>query len=90
TLAASDYCASMIVDAPNAGDSSGTVTYKFDVVILTPTDPNKANGTLLSFAAQSSGVSTIVKTISPSRGSNVYVGGADPRREGIALGDSPI
>ena len=47
TLAASDYCASMIVDAPNAGDSSGTVTYKFDVVILTPTDPNKANGTLL-------------------------------------------
>ena len=47
TLSASDYCASMIVDAPNAADANGTVSYKFDVVILTPTDPNKANGTLL-------------------------------------------
>jgi hypothetical protein len=47
TLSASDYCAAMLVDAPNAGDSSGTVIYKFDVVILTPTDPTKANGTLL-------------------------------------------
>ena len=47
-------------------------------------------GHTVSFAAQSSGVSTIVKTMSPSRGSSIYVGGADPRREGIALGDSPI
>jgi gamma-glutamyltranspeptidase/glutathione hydrolase len=50
----------------------------------------RALGHTVSFAAQSSGVSTIVKTMSPSRGSPVYVGGADPRREGIALGDSPI
>jgi gamma-glutamyltranspeptidase / glutathione hydrolase len=50
----------------------------------------RALGHTVSFAAQSSGVSTIVKTMSPSRGSNIYVGGADPRREGIALGDSPI
>ena len=47
TLSVSDHCAAMIVDAPNAGDASGTVTYKFDVVILTPTDPSKASGTLL-------------------------------------------
>ncbi|NCV61754.1 MAG: gamma-glutamyltransferase, partial [Betaproteobacteria bacterium] len=47
-------------------------------------------GHTVSFAAQSSGVSTIVKTTIPSRASPVYLGGADPRREGIALGDSPL
>ncbi|NDG83088.1 MAG: gamma-glutamyltransferase [Betaproteobacteria bacterium] len=50
----------------------------------------RALGHTVSFAAQSSGVSTIVKTIIPGRASPVYVGGADPRREGIALGDSPL
>lgn len=39
-------------------------------------------GHTVSFAAQSSGVSTIIKTPTGS-----LVGGADPRREGIALGD---
>ena len=39
-------------------------------------------GHTVSFAAQSSGVSTILKTPGGS-----LVGGADPRREGIALGD---
>ena len=39
-------------------------------------------GHTVSFAAQSSGVSTILKT--PG---GTLVGGADPRREGIALGD---
>ena len=38
-------------------------------------------GHTVSFAAQSSGVSTIIKT------RDGFVGGADPRREGIALGD---
>jgi gamma-glutamyltranspeptidase/glutathione hydrolase len=49
----------------------------------------RALGHTVSFAAQSSGVSTIVKTMMPGHTSPVYVGGADPRREGIALGDSP-
>ena len=38
-------------------------------------------GHTVSFAAQSSGVSTIIKT------RDGFAGGADPRREGIALGD---
>lgn len=39
-------------------------------------------GHTVSFAAQSSGTSTIIKTDSG------FVGAADPRREGIALGDT--
>ena len=34
---ASDSCAATIVDLKNAADSAGNVSYKFDVVILTPT-----------------------------------------------------
>ncbi len=45
----------------------------------------RALGHTVSVAAQSSGVSTIVKTT--SGGQTVYVGGADPRREGLVLGD---
>ena len=43
-------------------------------------------GHTVSFAAQSSGVSTIIKVQRPGA-VPVLVGGADPRREGIALGD---
>ena len=43
-------------------------------------------GHTVSFAAQSSGVSTIIKVQRPG-GGTALVGGADPRREGIALGD---
>jgi len=42
-----DPCASTIVDLANAADANGNVTYKFDVVILTPTDATKGSGTLL-------------------------------------------
>ena len=47
TVKASDPCAPTIVDLKNAADGTGAVKYSFDVVILTPTDPAKANGTLL-------------------------------------------
>ena len=43
-------------------------------------------GHTVSFAAQSSGVGTIIKNKSASDAMQL-VGGADPRREGIALGD---
>lgn len=46
-VSAKDACAATIVDLKNAADSSGMVAYKFDVVIITPTDGTKASGTLL-------------------------------------------
>jgi hypothetical protein len=46
-VSAKDPCAATIVDLKNAADASGTVAYKFDVVIITPTDGAKASGTLL-------------------------------------------
>jgi Alpha/beta hydrolase domain len=46
-VSAKDACAATIVDLKNAADASGTVTYKFDVIIITPSDGTKANGTLL-------------------------------------------
>jgi len=44
---ANDKCAPTIVDLRNAADGTGMVKYSFDVVILTPTDSAKGNGTLL-------------------------------------------
>ena len=46
-VSATDKCASTIVDLKNSGDASGNVTYKFDVVILTPTVKANGNGSLL-------------------------------------------
>jgi hypothetical protein len=46
-VAPGDKCAGTIVDLKNTvPDAAGNVSYKFDVVVLTPTDPTKANGTL--------------------------------------------
>jgi gamma-glutamyltranspeptidase/glutathione hydrolase len=47
----------------------------------------RAMGHTVSVGAQSSGISTIVRTQTGS--TSVLTGGADPRREGIALGDTP-
>jgi len=48
-------------------------------------------GHTVSFSAQSSGVSTIIRVPANwSAGLPNLGGGADPRREGIALGDSPF
>ena len=46
-VAANDNCAPTIVDLKNAADASGNVRYKFDVVVLMPTDAAKASGSLL-------------------------------------------
>jgi len=45
----------------------------------------RAMGHTVSVSAQSSGISTIVRV--PSNGTTVLAGGADPRREGVVLGD---
>ena len=45
-------------------------------------------GHTVSFAAQSSGVGTIIKSLPAGTVMPVLVGGADPRREGIVLGDA--
>jgi gamma-glutamyltranspeptidase/glutathione hydrolase len=46
----------------------------------------RALGHTVSTSAQSSGISTILRT--RLNGENVWQGGADPRREGVALGDT--
>jgi len=88
TVEATDPCAPMIVDLKNAASSSGTVTYKFDVVVLTPTDATKANGTLLYevtnrtssivFSALNDSTSndlfTAVKPVVPATAAGVVVG----------------
>ena len=48
----------------------------------------RALGHTVSVAAQSSGVSTIIRAPAAA-GGTMLVGGADPRREGLGLGDSP-
>jgi len=46
----------------------------------------RALGHTVSTGAQSSGISTVIRRT--TGGTSVLTGGADPRREGIALGDT--
>ena len=48
----------------------------------------RSMGHTVSFAAQSSGVGTIIKILPAGTAAPVLVGGVDPRREGIVLGDA--
>ena len=48
----------------------------------------RALGHTVSVAAQSSGVSTVIRVPATANGPAVLAGGADPRREGLALGDA--
>ena len=50
----------------------------------------RALGHTVSVAAQSSGVSTVIKLPATATGRSVLAGGADPRREGLALGDAVL
>lgn len=48
----------------------------------------RAMGHTVSINAQSSGIGTVIRV--PSKGSTILQGGADPRREGVVLGDTFI
>ncbi|MBC7604948.1 MAG: gamma-glutamyltransferase family protein, partial [Ramlibacter sp.] len=63
------------IDASNNGSNDPLVTGL------------RARGHTVSVAAQSSGVSTIVRKNKAGVADKILEGGADPRREGIALGD---
>ena len=86
---AKDPCAATIVDLKNApADASGNVSYRFDVILLTPTDAAKASGTLLyevtnrtnsiSFAALQDGTANdlynAVKPVIPAAATGVVRG----------------
>ena len=62
------------VDVTNNGANDGLITGL------------RALGHTVNFGAQSSGISTIVR-ISRDNGLPAWAGGADPRREGLVLGD---
>jgi len=66
----------------NATIPAGGIAGGADPIVTTL----RSMGHTVSVAAQVSGISTIVKT--QRNGSPVLEGGADPRREGIALGDN--
>ena len=51
-------------------------------------DGLKAKGHTVSTSAQSSGISTIVRT--QKNGASVLEGGVDPRREGLVLGNGAL
>lgn len=70
-VAANDYCAPTIVDLRNAADASGMVRYKFDVVVLMPTDAAKSSGTLLYIVNNRSSTSSLEKLVDGS-GNDLY------------------
>lgn len=68
---ASDPCAPMIVDLRNAADANGNVTYKFDVLVLTPSDAAKASGSLLYIVNNRSN-SSALEALNEGSGNNLY------------------
>ena len=65
-VAANDYCAPTIVDLRNAADASGIVRYKFDVVVLMPTEAAKSSGSLLYIVNNRSSTSSLEKLVDGS------------------------
>jgi hypothetical protein len=70
-VSATDKCASTIVDLKNSGDASGNVTYKFDVIVLMPTDKAKANGSLLYIVNNRSSTSSF-EVLNDGSSNNLY------------------
>lgn len=81
---ASDSCAATIVDLKNAADSAGNVSYKFDVVILTPTDATKANGSLL-YVVNNRTNSSAFEALNDGSGNDLY-GNTAPVIPAAAMG----
>ena len=71
--------------ATNVGSGTQTSTWPATAP-TTQSSPACAPWVTVNTAAQSSGISTIVRR-SNTAGFFCYEGGADPRREGVALGD---
>ena len=72
------------IDASNSGNNDPLVTGLRALGHVVPVTA-QAGGTP-TVTAQSSGISTIIRT--PVNGSSTLTGGADPRREGVVLGDT--
>lgn len=71
TVKASDPCAATIVDLKHAGDAAGEVSYKFDVLVLTPSDSAKASGSLL-YIVNNRGNSTGLDALNDGSANNLY------------------
>jgi len=70
-VSAKDACAPTIVDLANAGDANGNVQYKYDVVILMPTDAAKGNGTLL-YIVNNRASSSSLEVLNDGSSNNLY------------------
>jgi gamma-glutamyltranspeptidase/glutathione hydrolase len=88
-----DFGASNTATTPTSNTSATNVGGEHPNVDTTNSGNNdaliaglRALGHTVAFGAQSSGVSTIIRTT--VGGKTVLTGGADPRREGIVLGDT--
>jgi hypothetical protein len=68
---ASDPCAPMIVDLRNSADANGNVNYKFDVLILTPSDATKASGSLL-YIVNNRTNSSALEALNDGSSNNLY------------------
>ena len=65
-VSANDNCAPTIVDLRNAADANGNVRYKFDVIVLMPTDAAKSSGSLLYIVNNRSSTSSLEKLLDGS------------------------
>ena len=68
---ASDPCAPMIVDLRHSADANGNVTYKFDVLVLTPSDATKASGSLL-YIVNNRTNSSALEALNDGSSNNLY------------------
>ena len=72
TVSPKDDCAATIVDLKNTvPDASGNVRYKFDVVLLAPTDASRANGTLF-YEVTNRTNSLLVSALNEGSANNLY------------------
>jgi hypothetical protein len=86
TVAPDDACAGTIVDLKNAvPDAAGNVRYRFDVVLLAPTDAARANGTLF-YEVTNRTRSLLVPALNEGSSNDLF-GNVRPRVVATATGD---